>query len=82
MDTGGSDSSCKDGHHDCCLITGFKCDLVGGGDGARGGGWNCSGCVGRDRVFVMVVIGCGIRVVPVVVPAFAMVAVLIVEGGL
>ena len=38
VDSGGSDSCCKDGIYDCCLMDGFKCVLGGGGDGASGGG--------------------------------------------
>ena len=38
VDTGGSDSCCKDGNYNCGLIAGFKCVLVGDGDDARGGG--------------------------------------------
>ena len=38
MDSGGSDSCCKDGNYDCCLIAVFKWVLGGGGDGASGGG--------------------------------------------
>ena len=49
MDSGGSDSCCKDGNYHCCLITGFKCVLGGDGDGASG----CGGIV----VAVVVVIG-------------------------
>ena len=32
VDSGGSDSCCKDGIYDCCLMDGLKCVLGGGGD--------------------------------------------------
>ena len=38
VDSGGRDSYCKDGNYDCCIIAGFRCVLVGDGDGARNGG--------------------------------------------
>ena len=37
-DSGGSDSFCKDGNYDCCMIAIFKCVLCGGGDGTSDGG--------------------------------------------
>ena len=38
MDSGGSDSCCKDDNYDYCFIAGFKCVLGGVGDVASGGG--------------------------------------------
>ena len=38
VDSGGSDSCCKDGIYDCCLMDEFKCVLGGGGAGASGNG--------------------------------------------